>query len=248
MYYFGRRKIRRARRAPSSAFAPTDIAGIDLWLRADLGITLNGGDVSAWADQSGTGDANKNAAQAVGASQPLYVASDAGYNGQPTIQFNGLTDFLFSAAWSTPPTTVGSMFIVGECAIDTVRVFGCLHSIGGIGELYNNGIGSTDLHYYQGSDFAVVGEAALNAKHVYLVDRNGASTSVYQDAKTALTTGNGGSGACERVVIGSNALAASLPLDGKIAEWIMYTRILDATERGQVLDYLGARYGVTIGA
>ena len=116
------------------------------------------------------------------------------------------------------------------------------------GELYANGAGSTDLHYYQGSDISVSGEADITQKHVYAVDRNGAATKVYQDAKTAIHTGSAGTQALNRLILGANNTAGSLPLNGKIAEVISYNTVLSNADRGRVLDYLGARYGVTIGA
>lgn len=46
-----------------------------LWLRADLGITLNGSTVSAWGDQSGQGN---GVSQGTPANQPTYVAATGG--------------------------------------------------------------------------------------------------------------------------------------------------------------------------
>lgn len=41
------------RHQASTPISPIDIAGISLWLKADAGITLDGSDVTEWADQSG---------------------------------------------------------------------------------------------------------------------------------------------------------------------------------------------------
>lgn len=42
-------------RTADAAFVPTRLPGCALWLRADLGITLNGSTVSAWANQGTLG-------------------------------------------------------------------------------------------------------------------------------------------------------------------------------------------------
>lgn len=63
------------------AFVPTDIAGCILWLRADMGITLAGADVSAWADQSGTAHH-----VVTGGNRPEYVAA-GGVGGKPGVDF-----------------------------------------------------------------------------------------------------------------------------------------------------------------
>lgn len=68
---------------------PTMISGCKVWLRADKGVTLNGSNVSSWADQSGNGH---NAVQATAAKQPAYSAS--GLNSRPGITFDGSDDCL----------------------------------------------------------------------------------------------------------------------------------------------------------
>jgi hypothetical protein len=70
-------------------FSPTDIAGLQLWLKADAGVTLNGSTVSAWADQSGNWN---DATQATASYQPTFVAN--ALNGKPVLRFEGSNDFL----------------------------------------------------------------------------------------------------------------------------------------------------------
>jgi polygalacturonase len=71
----------------STAYADEVIptAGLDLWLKADAGVTTDAsGKVSQWADQSGKGN---NLSQAVAADMPTFV-TNAVY-GKPAIRFPG---------------------------------------------------------------------------------------------------------------------------------------------------------------
>ncbi len=63
---------------------PYGIPSLRLWLRADLGVTMNGtGGVSFWKDQSGL----NNDASLVGSSAPVWT--DDLINGRPSVRFNG---------------------------------------------------------------------------------------------------------------------------------------------------------------
>ncbi len=73
----------------SDDFSPASLAGLQLWLRADAGITPNGGFVDLWQDQSGNGN---DAAQATGYQSPALV-TDAP-SGMPALRFDGANDFL----------------------------------------------------------------------------------------------------------------------------------------------------------
>jgi hypothetical protein len=66
--------------------APT--AGLQMWLRADQGVKTNGQTVSAWLDQSPTGN---SAVQDKPAAQPTLVANALA--GRPSIRFDGSDDF-----------------------------------------------------------------------------------------------------------------------------------------------------------
>jgi hypothetical protein len=68
---------------------PIPTSGLQLWLKADAGVTLTGSTVSKWVDQSGNGN---NAIELDGDRQPLLVRD--GLNGKPTMRFDGFDDKL----------------------------------------------------------------------------------------------------------------------------------------------------------
>jgi hypothetical protein len=69
--------------------APIPTDGLQLWLKADAGATLNGSTVSSWADQSGNGN---DAIQLDAPRQPLLVRD--GLHGLPVLRFDGTDDRL----------------------------------------------------------------------------------------------------------------------------------------------------------
>jgi hypothetical protein len=78
--------------AAAAAFVPTDIGGCVLWLRSDLGVTKDGGNlVSLVADQSTAGN---NATQPTGGNKPLWVANQL--NTYPCIRFDGATSYMLA--------------------------------------------------------------------------------------------------------------------------------------------------------
>ena len=85
-----------ARSAPATATtldgpppSPVPTEALELWLRADQGVTLNGDTVSRWIDQSGNG---RDAAQATAAHQPTLEQNMVA--GQPALRFDGVDDYL----------------------------------------------------------------------------------------------------------------------------------------------------------
>ena len=55
-----------------------------LWLRADLGVTTSGGNITTWADQSGGGN---TATAMVTTQQATVVTGASGINSQPAVNF-----------------------------------------------------------------------------------------------------------------------------------------------------------------
>ncbi len=57
-------------------------SGLQLWLKADTGVSVSGSNVTAWADQSGNGNNYTTAA-----GTPQLLAPGSGINGLPAIRF-----------------------------------------------------------------------------------------------------------------------------------------------------------------
>jgi len=90
---------------PLGIFGRQNVA---LWLRSDLGVTLNGSNVSAWADQSGN---SQNALQATGASQPAYTSS-GGLAGRPYL--SGASGKSLASAVTLPVGNPYEIFFVAS--------------------------------------------------------------------------------------------------------------------------------------
>ncbi|HEY3668346.1 MAG TPA: hypothetical protein VGL19_20225 [Polyangiaceae bacterium] len=68
---------------------PISTVGLALWLRADRGVTVTGGHVSEWLDQSGN---QMDALQTAGNARPTLLPT--GLNGLPTLDFDGGVQYL----------------------------------------------------------------------------------------------------------------------------------------------------------
>lgn len=96
-------------------FGPASVGGGTLlvWLESDYGITLNGGNVSAWADRVPATD--QGVSQGTAAIQPAYNATDAHFNNRPSLQTDGgdyLSDDAIDAALSCLHSGVGGTLVV----------------------------------------------------------------------------------------------------------------------------------------
>lgn len=230
-------------RGGAKAFTPLSLSGLVAWYRADLGVT--GSPVSAWADQSGTGDANKNLVQATGTKQPTLNASDAAYNNQATLSFaSASTQQLVSGIWSAALTSPKTILFIGnfsgaavlQYALDglAVNTAAISNNAAAVNIVINSGAGLSSVVANNGVPQAIVG--------VYQV-----AGAIYDNAKTAIASGSAGTSSSTGLTVGS-AGNLGAPLNGKIAEIAAWSRALSAAEVAQLLAYAGSRYSIAIGA
>lgn len=137
----------------ASFFTPANVLQS---VQSDLGLTVVGGNVTAWADQSGNG---KHYSQATTTQQPKTTV---GLNGFPGVLFDGVDDYLASAlnlpSPSTTPTWIGLVFrqitwltqsyVVGDSAAQ--------------GHLIYQNNASPQLRQYDGVSGNLNGAIALN--------------------------------------------------------------------------------------
>jgi len=102
---------------PTAVWNPTNISGCVLWLRSDLGITMDGSNrVGTWADQS---ENENNATQDTDAIKFLWI--DDQLDGYPILRSDGVDDSMFiggiasALSGENKPFTI---YIVGKIASD----------------------------------------------------------------------------------------------------------------------------------
>ena len=225
-------------------FNPGALGGGTLaaWYRADLGITLNGGNVSAWADQSGNG---RHLSQGTAANQPAFSAG-GGSAGQDMINFDGANDVLESgvfavatplqvymvAKWDVVNATDTNVIFSGD---STVPSNSCRVSV--------RNVSTAVAIWGTGGGVITTGAATALAWHYWgLTWTGGASSEIKQDGVSQIT-GNPGATAINGITVGAFD-GASTPADASVAEIIIYSSILSAADEARLNAYLKSRYGL----
>ena len=251
------------RKAVASAFSPTDIAGLQLWLDATTGlfdatsggnaVTTDGSAVARWEDQSGKA---YHFQQSTSNDRPILKTSVQ--NGKNVIRFDGSNDFMqgSNSLKFKPPV---SMFCVvskrGGSNYQGIYTLGVLAPTNGYGIWISNtgdNSGAFSSQYRQGSTnvstnyytallpvtntfFIGAGVVDSSTNNVYFND--GAEDSLAHTVDIAPD---------QNVYIGARDQngATSLYFNGDIAEIIVYNSALSSSSRNSVRDYLDTKWNI----
>jgi hypothetical protein len=217
------------------SFTPVSVADCICWLRSDLGITLNGSDVSTWADQSGAGN---DVTQAVAADQPAYFSS-GGSNNHPYLEFDGINDSLLGAwALNQPVTTVTTVLpsVAGGKAAESFidgSVFDTNRHYYGFG---------VNLPTYYGGAAIGFGATTESTWQYWSTIGNGAASQINVNGGTPVV-GDAGAGNPGGLRVGARGSGVNF-IDCRMAEIAMYDRALTAEEIASLEAYMAARYGI----
>ncbi len=213
-------------------FKPSQISGLDLWLRADLGFS-----VSLWADQSGLGH---NLAQATGTKQFTFSAS-GGPLGTSIVTGDAVDDFMRGTWTANQPLDTWIVCKFGSGAANATVVDG---SVFNSHRLYIPSTPTTIGIYSAATGPLTDTPSDVTANwHCYHGVYNGASSSLTVDDRTTIT-GTLGATAAGGIILNIGGDTAFAPAGASLAEVIRYSRALSASEAAQVRSYLKARYGV----
>lgn len=237
----------RLLRPRASGFTPKSISGLTLWLDATQGVTLTGSGVSTWADQSGN---SRDFTQTTAAQRPTYTAT-----------LNGLSVLTFSNAASSALTRTGianadygstngaSWWIVYRCSeLNTYTLADLGGAADGIDVFQSLGSGLSypgQFRSARANGLAIGLPSTGTVLYGHVVDVSGnkhayrrqsverTSTTVAYSAWMSATNktwsiGVGGAG-----------------FSGDIAETLIYSRPLNATEIASVESYLTKKWGIT---
>jgi len=217
----------------ASAGPIEDPGGILYHLDAGLGITLNGSNVSTWADQ---GSAANDFSQTDPARQPLWVASSS-IGGLPAVQFGPAdTELLLNTA--TQPRT----FI----AVTNVLTGGGLRGIWG-SENADKGVRLQDNTHYRAAGYGTDGNDFANGDPEG-VRVNGLAVPSYQvGTPHVITEVRGPSHSATTYNVTSiGEYFGSRDYHGDVAELVVYDHILSVAERRAIEEFLGAKYSIAI--
>lgn len=220
-------------------FDPTTLTGCKLWLRADdaTTITQSASRVSAWRDKSGNAH---DFAQAIGASQPLYVAGAVG--GRAAVKFDANDDRLIATNFAAPQPQTLWLVIRADTWASTARFIDTATAatfvIGQEGT-------TPQIQCYAGAGFACTSSAlVVGAFGVLRAVANGASSSI-RVGSGALATGNPGTngwGTSGSMNLGSGAANNSALVS--YAEVILFDHVQAGADDAAVLTGLQAFYGL----
>ncbi|MCW5556761.1 MAG: carbohydrate-binding protein, partial [Verrucomicrobiae bacterium] len=219
-----------------------------VWLRADVGVQLDGTNVVSWTDQSRN---NFVFTAPTVATQPVWVANST--SGVPAVRFAAastprlqgnlgrtLTNATIFTLARWVDTSGGDRFIY---AFGTRNFSGLMmtlarraghqayHYDGAAERVAGNTIPGTDLRVFS----QVYGEDGP--------DRHRLAVNLQTVLDTRTTVGRSYSAAATNVVLGSYVTGAS-GFVGDLVEWLVYDRVLSVEERFEVEEYLRQRAGL----
>lgn len=229
-----------------------------IWLRSGSGISQSGGTVDVWADQSGNGFN----ALGTGGTKPAFVASDANFNNQPSINFSptGTNNHLRIADNDQLDNTTGltmfSVFRATDVSGDKGLVSKRIST--GTDQSYMMWINTGDLTSRIEGDNAApnVNTFAANSTNIGSVVFNGtvANPRIFNYVNgNFILSANGPASITNNasdVHIGAFDVSGgeTRNLAGNISEVLIYTSSLNAAQRQIVENYLSAKYAVTTAA
>ena len=232
--------------AYAGAFNPPQSANLKLWLKADAGITLVGGKVDVWADQSGN---NNNAVAPTSTRRPSF--NPIGFNNKAcidkTISGDGVgAGFVLSNALSLGDFT---MFIVrkklaaGNKSIyfqgPTTSAYQGDNVDGlGVDAIVNSSFNLASVS--SGNAYATTNQAIQG---IVTITRSGTSVSQKLNALAELSATRNNTAYPISSMLYYGSLGNTLyDFEGQFAECLVYNSALTVTERTIVQNYLNNKY------
>ena len=213
-------------------------SGLSVWLRPEAGIIRNSsGEVTEWLDSSG----NSNAcSQAITSAKPSYAEQRFGV--MPGVAFDG-DDFLaYSAGMST-----GSYTKIARVRLSNLSQQGNIISSGSsVSNVTRHALfmsGTALPRLWHRGNFATSGTPMVaEQEHILIGTYDAASNTgfLYLDG-LQVGTGNPANGSNVDPSYQLGSIAGGNFLAGSIGEAMIYNRVLDSSERAQIMAYLLAK-------
>jgi hypothetical protein len=239
----------------------TDGAGTtatpSLWLRADAGTTTSGSAVSAWADQSGNAF---NVSNDILAQEPALVASSATFNNQAVLHFDGSTKYLYNLSvlgTDLIGTDQSTIFIVQLNNGGQSAALAWNQVANTANQMAVNAPYDAKIFFDHGSTVNADNPPGfVSNPHIVTLERNVSAGTIRVDGTpltltpSTFTTAIDNTGAGYLQVGGFNGAVLTppggfIPMNGDIAEVLVFKTALSGADINTVENYLGGRYGIS---
>jgi Secretion system C-terminal sorting domain len=246
--------ISTAQNGPGGVGTTNGASNLVLWLKANTLSLSNGANVPAWPDHSGY---NNNASSAAG-SEPAFLS--ATYNNQPSVGFTAAnTDYLsIPDAPSLKPNNI-SIFCVGKYTTGTSSYAPFLIKTNtyswteGYGLTLNAGANATYTFINNWSTNFVSVPLAVNTATIFNTIYDNFNVQLFHNEVSQgvdpLTANIINSNNSLYIGISPNTAGTGVqaPLNGDVAEVIVFNRNINAAERILINNYLSAKYNINLG-
>ena len=234
---------------PASGQDLTVKDGLQFWLKADAGVTVAGGTVTVWKDQSGKGN---DVSQSDPGSQPTLVTGAV--KGKPAVHFDDTNPQFLAAADSPSLALAGDITTFFVARFEDFATYRAVWSQTQVNQpgpndwyaLPNSGIPRAYRGNGQGQNGSADGGKALPAGQFVVVGWDMAGSTLTHYWKGVQTGGrnintNVIANANQSLLVGSRDDKVT-KMKGDIAEILIYNRALSAVDRASVVSYLGVKY------
>ncbi len=213
-------------------------SGLELWLDADDGITLNGSTVSDWADQSVNGN---DGTQGNANSQPYYKTNVV--NGHASLEFN--IDYM-DAGDILDYTTDFSVFAVFKTTRNGRTIISRALDNSGANRQWQLLTNET-FNVYAGGNQSTGTDIVENEKWTIGSSIFGTTLDTYINGNQEVSGGTiGAATETTNVIIGARTNGTLFNFEGDITEIIAFDFELSAAQRRDVETYLALKYGITL--
>lgn len=251
----------------ATAFDPSQISGLALWLDAGAGVTTDGSNgVDEWQDQSGNG---RNVTPFT-ATKPTYNSSNANFNSEPTIDFGDGDDGLSGLfkAIGRGNTNMTLITVARHVSINSTipYLYEEFDSVNlGTTTIDNtlqlsNQAGDPPEFRFQNGDGLLGSNSPLNQNAAIIIVHAGTGYPGLaglvlalngDESKNNNSSWTGGSptspDTADSTMIGGNHFgSATRNMEGSIAEVLVYDKDLTTAELNNLANYLGDKYGITV--
>jgi hypothetical protein len=227
--------------ASGAGTSPDAIADLAMWLDATTLGLADGAAVATWTDSSG------NSRPGTGVNSPTYQTNEI--NGLGVIRFDAASQQYFTLPnFLNGVFTEGEIFVVIKAAADPPAANRSLWALGNTTSqsLYPNTLGQITDSFGHTAVLSANPGPAITSWRLYNFNAGPAGREMFLDG-ASLTSNATASGTAWTTSprIGSRN-GSALYFDGDMAEIILYSRVLNSTERDGIEAYIAAKYALTI--